>query len=204
MEALEFLALVVPFLIMIYFACLLFIRPPRKVFLRSLLAGLVVGIVNFVVDVIAYQAHWWQYTFAPVSLQRSASPVQVLVANLFMQSMNALHVPLPFYLTPILIFGSLAFIFIWRFWYGRGHWFALLLLIGTPVFCIVRDILGGVQKTSYQVWENVPVATVATIAMWLVAFYLGFWIFWRTAAFTRFEQPVDSTSTENRAKQSIL
>ena len=72
MEALEFLALVVPFLIMIYFACLLFIRPPRKVFLRSLLAGLVVGVVNFVVDFIAYKALWWQYTFAPVSLQRSA------------------------------------------------------------------------------------------------------------------------------------
>ena len=203
MEALEFLALVVPFLIMIYFACLLFIRPPRKVFLRSLLAGLVVGVVNFVIDVTAYQAHWWQYTFAPVSLQRGASPVQVLVANLFVQSMNALHVPLPFYLTPILIFGSLAFIFIWRFWHGRGHWFALLLLIGTPVFCIVRDILGGVQKTSYQVWENVPVATVATIVMWLVAFYLGFWIFWRTGASIKFEHPVDSTSTENRAKQFV-
>ena len=201
MEALEFLALVVPFLIIIYFACLLFIRPPRRVFWSSLLAGLVVGIVNFVVDIVAYQAHWWQYIFAPVALQRGAAPVQTLVADLFVQSMNALHVPLPFYLTPILIFGSLAFLLVWRFWYGRGRWFSLLLLIGTPVFCIVRDILGGVQKTSYQVWENVPVATVMTIGMWLVAFYLGFWLFWRTAAAIRFVPPIDSTSAERQAKK---
>lgn len=177
MEALEFLALVVPFLIMVYFACLLFIRPPMKIFWASLLAGLVVGIVNLVVDAIAYQAHWWQYVFAPVALQRGASPAQTLIADLFAQSMRTLHVPLPFYLTPILIFGSLAFLLIWRFWYGRAHWLSLLLLVGTPIFCIVRDILGGVQKTSYQVWENVPVATTVTIVMWLAAFYLGFLLF---------------------------
>ncbi|MBA2682356.1 MAG: hypothetical protein H0U76_28680 [Ktedonobacteraceae bacterium] len=201
MEALEFLALVVPFLIMIYFACLLFIRPPRRLFWRSLLAGLVVGLVNLIVDILAYQAHWWQYTFAPVALQRGVSPVQLLVADLFAQSMSVLHVPLPFYLTPILIFGSLAFLLIWRFWYGRGHWFSLLLLIGTPVFCIVRDILGGVQKTSYQVWENVPVATVVTIGMWLLAFYLGFWIFWRAAASIEFEPLTHSTSTQRSTKK---
>ncbi len=134
MEALEFLVLVAPFLIMIYFACLLFIRPPRKVFWTSLLAGLLVGIVNFVVDFIAYQAHWWQYTFAAVALQRGALPVQALIADLFTQSMRTLHVPLPFYLTPILIFGSLAFLLIWRFWYGRNRWLSLLLLVGTPIF----------------------------------------------------------------------
>ncbi len=186
MEALEFLALVVPFLIVVYFTCLLFIRPPRKVFLASLLAGLIVGIVNFVVDFVAYQAHWWQYTFAPVALQRGASPLQTLIADLFVQSMGVLHVPLPFYLTPSLIFGSLAFLLIWRFWQGRSHWFALLLLIGTPIFCIVRDILGGVQNTAYQVWENTPLAIIMTIVMWLVAFYLGFWVFWRLSGHIKF------------------
>jgi uncharacterized membrane protein len=195
MEALEFLVLVVPFLLMLYFACLLFIRPPRKVFLTSLLAGLIVGIVNFVIDSAAYQAHWWQYTFAPVALQSGASPLQMLIVNLFEQSMGALHVPLPFYLTSILIFGSLAFLLIWRFWYGRSHWLAFVLLISTPIFCIVRDIQGGVQKTSYQVWENIPLATVMTIVMWLVAFYLGFWLFWRLSAHIKFVPRADDTST---------
>lgn len=201
MEALEFLTLVVPFLIMIYFACLLFIRPPRKVFLLSLLAGLVVGIVNFFMDIAAYQAHWWQYTFAPVALQQGALPIQTLIANLFVQSIDFLHVPLPFYLTSILIFGSLAFLLIWRFWYGHSRWLSLLLLIGTPIFCIVRDIFGGVQKTSYQVWENIPLATVMTIVMWLVAFYLGFWIFWRQAALIRFVPRIDEASSHQSTEQ---
>jgi len=197
MEALEFLILVAPFLIMVYFACLLFIRPPRKVFLLSLLAGLIVGSVNFVIDIVAYQAHWWQYTFAPVALQRGASPLQMLIADIFEQSMGFLHVPLPFYLTSILIFGSLAFLLIWRFWHGRGRWLSLLLLIGTPIFCIVRDILGGLQKTSYQVWENVPLATTMTIVMWLVAFYLGFWIFWRQSAQIRFVSHIDDAPQQS-------
>ncbi len=201
MEALEFLALVVPFLIMVYLACLLFIRPPRKVFWISLLAGLIVGIVNLVIDAIAYQAHWWHYVFAAVALQRGASPSQTLIANLFTQSMETLHVPLPFYLTPILIFGSLTFLLIWRFWYGRGHWFSLLLLVGTPIFCIVRDIWGGVQKTSYQVWDNIPLATVMTVVMWLVAFYLGFWVFWRTAAHVRYMLPTDAVSARNQTTE---
>jgi len=197
MEALEFLILVAPFLIMVYFACLLFIRPPRKVFLLSLLAGLIVGSVNFVIDIVAYQAHWWQYTFAPVALQRGASPLQMLIADIFEQSMVFLHVPLPFFLTSILIFGSLAFLLIWRFWHGRGRWLSLLLLIGTPIFCIVRDILGGLQKTSYQVWENVPLATTMTIVMWLVAFYLGFWIFWRQSAQIRFVSHIDDAPQQS-------
>ncbi|GAC1377852.1 MAG: hypothetical protein NVSMB44_47250 [Ktedonobacteraceae bacterium] len=190
MEALEFLALVVPFLILVYFAFLLFIRPPRKVFWISLLAGLIVGVVNFIGDKVAYQMHWWHYQFSPVALQRGAAPLQVLVADLFTQSMASLHVPLAFYLSTILIFGSLAFLLIWRFWDSRSRWLALLLLIGTPIFCIVRDILGGLQKTSYQVWENTSAATILTVAMWLVGFYLGFWLFWRMIAgikYTRYD-----------------
>ena len=44
-------------------------------------------------------------------------------------------------------------------------------------------------------------ATVATVVMWLVAFYLGFWIFWRMAASIRFASLADAAATEHQAKE---
>jgi uncharacterized membrane protein len=155
-----FLFLAVPLLLLIYLGFLLFIRPPKKVLFASLLGGITMGLINLLVDIAAYYAHWWHYT------------LKELVS----------HVPLPFYISPVLVFGSLAYLLIWRFGQGRSRWFALLLLIGVPLFCIVRDVSGGLTHTAYQEWENGPVATLITIAMWIVAFYAGFWLFWRTAA----------------------
>lgn len=158
MEIREFLALVVPFLIVIYLGFLLFIRPTRPVLLASLLGGLVMGLINIAVDLIAYYTGCWSY------------------------NINGLifHLPLPFYITPVLVYGSIAYLLIWRFWTGRGRWFALLLLFGIPVFCILRDILGAVSGSSYVVWKS-PFATPLTIVMWLVAFYAGFALFQRLA-----------------------
>ncbi len=156
-----FLFLTVPLLLIIYLGFLLFIRPPKKVLLASLLGGIIVGLVNLLVDIIAYYAHWWYYY-----------KLQGLI----------LHVPLPYYISPALIFGSLTYLLIWRFGHGRSHWFARLLFIGVPLFCIARDILGGLTHTADQEWQNAVVATLVTIVMWIVAFYAGFWLFWRTAA----------------------
>ncbi|HEX3643214.1 MAG TPA: hypothetical protein VHV10_18150 [Ktedonobacteraceae bacterium] len=155
-----FLFLTVPLLLVIYLGFLLVIRPPKKVLFASLLGGIIVGLVNLLVDIAAYYAHWWHYTLKEL----------------------VLHVPVPFYISPALIFGSLTYLLIWRFLRGRSRWFALLLLIGVPLFCIARDVSGGLTHTAYQEWENGPVATLVTIVMWIVAFYAGFGLFWRITA----------------------
>ena len=158
MEIREFLALVIPFIIVIYLGFVLFIHPTRQVLLASLLGGLVMGVINVLVDIIAYYAGWWYYNLNGLTL----------------------HVPLPFYITPILVYGSIVYLLIWRFWTGRGRWFALLLLFGVPIFCIMRDILGAVNGSSYTVWKSSFAAPI-TIVMWLVAFYVGFLLFQRLA-----------------------
>jgi hypothetical protein len=168
-----FLLLTVPLLLIIYLGFLLFIRPPKRVLLASLLGGIIVGLVNLLVDIAAYYAHWWYYY-----------NLQELI----------LHVPLPFYISPVLVFGSLAYLLIWRFRHGRSRWFSFLLLIGVPLFCIVRDILGGLTHTANQEWQNGPVDTLVTIAMWVVAFYGGFWLFWRIAGHIRHEIVQDESN----------
>src|SRR5437588_11829311 len=99
MEILAFATLVIPFIIVVYLAVLLFIRPPRPVLLASLLGGLIQGILNALFDVLAYYAHWWHYTLNGLLL----------------------HLLLPFYITPILVYGIIVYLFIWRFWHGRSH-----------------------------------------------------------------------------------
>ncbi|GCE25941.1 hypothetical protein KDA_14250 [Dictyobacter alpinus] len=185
MEAFIFLLYVVPFLLMVYGACMLFIRPPRKVLLASLLGGLVMGIVNLLVDLVAYGSHWWHYVFVQSGLH-NPNDFQVQFTNLFLKSLNVLHVALPFYLTPIFIYGSLGYLLIWRFWTSKARWISWVLLAGIPLFSIYRDISGGITNGSYQVWENVPASVVATIVMWLVAFFAGFALFWWQARNTPF------------------
>src|SRR6266516_5811921 len=91
-----------------------------------------------------------------------------------------LHVPVPFYITPVLIYGSIVYLLIWRFRSGRGRWFALLLLFGIPIFGFLRDILGAVDQTSYTMWKS-PLAGPLTVVMWLVMFYAGYLVFQRLA-----------------------
>ena len=158
MEIREFLALVVPFIAVIYVGFLLFIHPTRPVLLASLLGGLVMGLINVLFDLTAYYTGWWYYNLNGLTL----------------------HVPLPFYITPVLIYGSIVYLLIWRFWTGRGRWFAMLLLFGVPTFCILRDILGITTGSSYTVWKS-SFAIPITIAMWLLAFYIGFLLFQRLA-----------------------
>ncbi len=174
METLSFLVFAVPFIILVFFGFVLYVRPPKRVLIASLLGGLVVGVVNGVVDVLAYYAHWWHY---------------YSLSNL------VLHLPLPFYITPVLVYGSIAYLLIWRFWQGRGHWFAMLLLIGVPIFCMLRDASGALTRTSYTAWDNVPVAAIATIVMWLLAFYGGYFLF-RSLAPTRSAYAIDVVEEE--------
>src|SRR5205085_6915786 len=146
-----------------YLAVLLFIRPPRVVLLASLLGGLTMGVINMLIDLIAYFAHWWHYTLNGLIL----------------------HLPLPFYITPILIYGSIVYLLIWRFWHGRGHWFALLLLCGIPLFRATIDIIGSiVTQSNYTIFDSI-LAGPLDVLMWLVMFYGGFFVFIRIAPLDR-------------------
>lgn len=154
MEMQLYLLHVVPFIIIVYLAFLLFMHPPRDVILASLLGGLTMGIINALVDLIAYYASWWHYIASGLILQ----------------------LPLPFYITPILIFGGLAYLLIWRFWHSRWHWFAMLLLIGVPIFGFARDLLEAVTHSSYVVWDSI-FAGPLDFVMWLGMFYAGYFVF---------------------------
>ncbi len=158
MEMQLYLLHVVPFIVIVYLAFLLFMHPPREVILASLLGGLTMGVINALVDLIAYYASWWHYTASGLVLQ----------------------LPLPLYITPVLIFGGLAYLLIWRFWHSSWHWFAMLLLIGVPIFGFARDLLAAVTHSSYVTWDSV-LAGPLDLIMWLAMFYTGYFVFRRLA-----------------------
>jgi len=156
---------VVPFIIVAYFAFVLFMHPPREVVLASLLGGLTMGVINALVDLIAYYASWWHYTANGLILQ----------------------LPLPLYVTPIFIYGGLAYLLIWRFWNGRGRWFGWVLLIGVPLFGFARDLLDAtVTLSSYLEWTS-PLAGPLDFLLWVAMFYAGFCVFRRSSPHSRGE-----------------
>ncbi len=160
MEIRAFLTLDLAFIVVVYFAFLLFIHPPRNVVFPSLLGGLVMGLINILVDIVAHFTNVWHYTISGLTF----------------------YVPLPFYVTPVLFYGSVIYLLIWRFWHGRSHWFALVLLFGIPVFGILRDLWGGLLVISpYNPRWSSPLSLLLDIAMWLVMFYTGFYIFRKLA-----------------------
>ena len=158
MEIQAFATLAVPFIVVIYLGVLLFVHPTKPVLLASLLGGLVMGIINIVFDLLAYYAHWWHYTLNGLIL----------------------HLPLPFYITPILIYGSVAYILIWRFWQGRLHWLSLLLLVAIPLFRAATDIIGAVTQSSNTQYDSLLAAPM-NVVMWLLMFYAGYFTFTRFA-----------------------
>lgn len=160
MEIRAFAALVIPFILVVYLGVLLFVHPPREVLVASLLGGLTMGVLNMVFDELAYYASWWHYTLNELIV----------------------HLPLPFYITPFLVYGSIVYLLIWRFWSGRGHWFALLLLIGVPLFRAVTDIIGALLHSSYTQFDSILAGPI-TVVMWLLMFYAGLWVFSRLAHF---------------------
>jgi len=149
---------VVPFIVIVYFAFLLFMRPPGAAILASLVGGLTMGVLNALFDFMAYYASIWHYTASGLILQ----------------------LPLPFYVTPILIFGAVVYLLIWRTWHTRGHWFAMLLLVGVPLFGFARDYFTATTRSSYVVWDS-TFAWAVNLIMWLVMFYAGYFVFRRLA-----------------------
>ena len=167
---------VVPVILIVYFACVLFMRVPKEVMLASLAGGLVMAILNALGDLLAYYASWWHYAASGLVLQ----------------------LPLPFYLTPLFIFGGLAYVLIWRFSEGReqevksassegsdsikqsrSSWPALALLIGVPLLGFARDILNAeIMHSSFLVWDS-ALAGPIDFVLWLVMYYAGYAVFRR-------------------------
>jgi hypothetical protein len=158
MEIEAFATLVIPFIIVVYLGFLLFMHPPRAVLLASLLGGLTVGLINALFDVLAYYAHCWHYILNGLIL----------------------HVPIPFYITPILIYGSIVYLLAWRFWYGRGHWAVVILLVCVPVFRAAIDIFAAITHTGYVQFDSFLAEPMDGV-MWLLAFYSGLLVFRRLA-----------------------
>src|SRR6266849_1610755 len=107
---------VVPFVIIVYAIFVLFIRPTRAVWLASLAGGLVMALINALIDLLAYYASWWHYTASGLILR----------------------LPLPFYLTPMLIYGGVVYMLIWRFSLGprqmRGRWLGGIFRMAVRLF----------------------------------------------------------------------
>ena len=145
----------IPVIIVFFLAVLLFTRAPRTVAIPALLAGLVLGVFNVLGDLLAYFAHWWHYNLSGLIF----------------------HLPIPFYITPILTYGASAYLIIWRLQRTRYHWIAQLLLFGLPVFGIVRDVYSGFTAAATITWDNPIPATIFTIILWPLMFYTGYAIF---------------------------
>ncbi len=151
--------LVVPFIILFYLVFLLFLRPPRMVLVATLLGGLTMAVINALADLLAYYVHWWHYTIDGLIF----------------------HLPLPYYITPILIYGGIGYLLIWRWWGGRRNWLAILFLVGIPLFGFVRDLFGSaISQSTYLVWDSF-LAGPLDFVLWLLMFYAGYLVFRRMA-----------------------
>ena len=130
--------------------------------LGALLGGLVMAIINALVDLLAYYASWWRYIASG------------LVA----------HLPLPFYLTPMLIYGAVVYMLIWRFSQGarqgNTRWLVWILLIGVPLIGFGRDLFSVITQSSFLVWNNAA-AGVIDFVLWVVMFFAGYAVFKFTA-----------------------
>jgi hypothetical protein len=161
MEIEAFATLVIPFIVVAYLGVAIFVHPTRAVLAASLIGGLIMGIINALFDLLAYYTHIWHYTLNGLIL----------------------HLPLPFYLTPALVYGGIAYLLIWRFWRKRGHWFALALLFGIPLLRAAIDLLGIASNTSYIQFDS-ALGWPLDVVMWLLMFYAGLLVFLRLSALT--------------------
>ena len=149
---------VAPFIIIVYAIFMIFIRSTRAVWLSALAGGLVMALINALVDLLAYYASWWHY---------SASG---LIA----------HLPLPFYLTPLLIYGAVVYMLIWRFsqgsQQGSRRWLIWILLIGVPLIGFGRDLLSVVTQSSFLTWDS-ALAGPIDFVLWVAMFFAGYGVF---------------------------
>lgn len=154
MDMRAYVVFVVPIMIILYGAFVLFMHAPLKVIRATLAGGLVMALLNIAGDLIAIHTSQWHYNASGLVWQ----------------------LPLPLYTTSLFITGGLAYLLIWRFWRSAYHWFALALLIGVPVLGYLRDFWQAGLPTSMLVW-NGQMAWAGYLVLWLVMFFAGYLVF---------------------------
>src|SRR5258708_39900847 len=92
------------------------------------------GVINALVDLLAHYASWWHYAAIGLILQ----------------------LPLPFYITTILIFGGLSYLLIWRFWHTRWHCPPLLLAFVVPILGLLRPFVAASATQSSVLLSHTP------------------------------------------------
>jgi hypothetical protein len=144
---------VVPIVIIVYGAFVLFMHPPVRVIGATLAGGLVMALLNAIGDLAAIHTSVWYYNASG------------LVAQL----------PLPFYTTSIFILGGLAYLLIWRYQSNGRSRLARVLLFGVPVLGFLRDLWQAQLGTqgSFLVWQS-PLAGVVNLVMWAIMFFAGY------------------------------
>nr|BBH94499.1 hypothetical protein KTA_26980 [Thermogemmatispora argillosa] len=155
MDLVAYLVLDVPFILVVYLAVLLFVRPGRVPALAALLGGLAMAVINMLADLLAYYLHLWHYTLSGL----------------------VLHLPLPFYIPDVFIYGGIGYLAIWILWQrSRWQWAAIGLLVAIPLVRMLFDYARAATASGYIVWDS-PLASFVDLIQYLIAFYLGYLLF---------------------------
>ena len=155
LELIQLFVMIIPPIL--YAALALWTRPSWKVIGFSIIAGLVMGCLNLLGDILAYYQGWWQYPFT-----------------------SANHAPLMFYLGTVIFYGAgvMGLVGWWvrkRFGMRGG----LILLTAFPLWGILRDFAGSAlthQTGTMIVWGMGFVPVLADFLLWGCAGAAGFFI----------------------------
>ena len=123
----------------------------------SFIAGVVMGCLNLLGDILAYYQNWWHYPFTPEN-----------------------HAPLTFYLGTVIFYGA-GIMGLVGWWVRKrfGMRGGVILLIVFPLWGILRDFGGSAltnQTGTMIVWGKGFVPVLADFLLWGCAGAAGFFI----------------------------
>ena len=154
--SLEFVQRIVLILPPILYAGLaLWIRPPWKIIGLSFIAGVLMGSLNLLGDMLAYSQGWWHYPFT-----------------------TANHAPLTFYLATVIFYGA-GIIGLVGWWVRKrfGMRGGAIMLVIFPLWGILRDFGGSAfynQTQTFIIWGKGFVPVLADFLLWGSAGAAGF------------------------------
>jgi hypothetical protein len=130
------------------------VKPPPEVWEREFAIGWVAGIINLAADAVAGPAGFWHYTMPGL----------------------VLGLPLDFYITVSLIYGSAVLLAYW--WLrGKNPRYALILAAVLPLYGLARDTLGtAIVGNLFLTWDS-PYWWAADIAAWAAGLWTTLFVF---------------------------
>ena len=156
LELIQLFVVIIPPIL--YIGLALWTRPSWKMIGVSFVAGLVMGCLNIMGDILAYYQNWWHYPFTPEN-----------------------HAPLTFYLGTVIFYGA-GIMGLVGWWVRKrfGMRGGVILLIVFPLWGILRDFGGSAltnQTGTMIVWGKGFVPVLADFLLWGCAGAAGFFIF---------------------------